>query len=321
MTDLPSPTSGDEFRETPVPGGAGDTVGAGGAGDTAGAAGRSAGGDGGVVAGLWGASHPGPTVAVTVLSLVLGVAIGLPVARLLEVGFAVFTGQLSIGWSNDWLDARRDAQVGRTDKPTATGAVRPETVRTAFIVAVVAVIPLSLLLGAAAAVAHLVLVASGLAYNLGLKKTALSWLPFAVSFGLLPVVVTLAAAPPGLARWWVVAAGALLGVAAHFANVLPDLDDDRATGVRGLPHRLGRVASGLFAFGALLVAAALATFGAGRMPEAVPLVAFALDVLIAACGVWLVLTRPPARLLFRLIIASALLAVLSLALSGSSLIA
>ena len=34
-------------------------------------------------------------------------------------------------------------------------------------------------------------------------------------------------------------AGGALGAAAHLANVAPDLEDDLATGVRGLPHRLG----------------------------------------------------------------------------------
>ena len=38
---------------------------------------------------------------------------------------------------------------------------------------------------------------------------------------------------------WVPVAGALLGVGAHLVNALPDLADDAATGVRGLPHRLG----------------------------------------------------------------------------------
>jgi 4-hydroxybenzoate polyprenyltransferase len=274
-----------------------------------------------LVIGLAAACHPGPTVAVTVLALVLGIAIGLPPGRVAEVGLAVLAGQLAIGWSNDWLDARRDSDVGRTDKPVATGAVRVETVRTAFIVVAVLVIPLSFLLGAWAGIAHLVLVASGLSYNLGLKKTALSWLPYVVSFGLLPLVVTLADTPPQRAAWWVIGAGALLGLAAHFANVLPDLDDDRATGVRGLPHRLGRVASGLFAFGSLFVASAFVTFGGGGPLTVAGIVGFALELVIVGVGVWLVLTKPPGRLLFQLIIASALLAVVQLALSGSTLIA
>ncbi|CAN5319161.1 UbiA family prenyltransferase [soil metagenome] len=296
------------------------------------------------VRGLVSACHPGPTVAVTTLSLVLSIAIGLAPLRVVEVGAAILAGQLAIGWSNDWLDARRDIDVGRTDKPVATGAVLASTVRTAFIVAVVAVIPLSLLLGLPAAAASLLLTASGLGYNLWLKKTALSWLPYVVSFGLLPLVVTLASTPPAVAAWWVVASGSLLGLAAHFANVLPDLDDDRATGVRGLPHRLGRIGSGFAAFGSLLLASAAVTFGAtltrgatlepgeaarysdaplavAAGPTVFGLAGFAIGVVIAGVGVWLVLTRPPGRQLFRLIIASALIDVVLLALSGSRLIA
>ena len=34
-----------------------------------------------------------------------------------------------------------------------------------------------------------------------------------------------------------------LGVAAHFLNTLPDFDDDAATGIQGLPHRIGATAS------------------------------------------------------------------------------
>ena len=57
-----------------------------------------------------------------------------------------------------------------------------------------------------------------------------------------------------LAPWWLVFAGAALGGAAHLANVAPDLEDDLATGVRGLPHRLGARLSALL--GALLLGAA-----------------------------------------------------------------
>ena len=48
-------------------------------------------------------------------------------------------------------------------------------------------------------------------------------------------MATLSASPPRMAPGWAVAAGACLGVAAHLANVLPDLADDASTGVRGLP--------------------------------------------------------------------------------------
>jgi 4-hydroxybenzoate polyprenyltransferase len=34
--------------------------------------------------------------------------------------------------------------------------------------------------------------------------------------------------------------GALLGSAAHFINVIKDMDQDRASGIGGLPQRLGK---------------------------------------------------------------------------------
>ncbi|MCD4526801.1 UbiA family prenyltransferase [Nocardioides sp. cx-173] len=185
------------------------------------------------------AAHAGPAGAVTLLAVLLAVAERLEPGRVLLVGAAVLAGQLSIGWSNDLIDAARDRAVGRTDKPLASGALRPRTVRIACALALAATLPLSLACGLASGLAHLVLVASAWTYNLGLKATAWSWLPYAVSFGLLPVVVSLAGAPPEAPPAWVPIAAALLGVGAHLVNVLPDLADDAATGVHGLPHRIG----------------------------------------------------------------------------------
>ena len=58
------------------------------------------------------------------------------------------------------------------------------------------------------------------------KSTIWSWAPYAVAFGLLPAIATLARPTPRWPEPWAIAAGALLGVAAHFANVLPDLATD-----------------------------------------------------------------------------------------------
>ncbi len=186
------------------------------------------------------AAHAGPAVAVTLLAVLLAVAEDLAAPRVLLVGAAVLAGQLSVGWSNDLIDAGRDRAVGRSDKPLAAGEVSERTVRLACATALVAVVPLSFACGWQAALVHLLLVASAWAYNLGLKATVWSWAPYAVSFGVLPLVVSLTARPPEVPPWWIPAAAALLGVGAHLVNVLPDLADDAATGVRGLPHRIGR---------------------------------------------------------------------------------
>ena len=98
---------------------------------------------------------------------------------------------------------------------------------------------LSLALGWQPGLASLTVVACGWLYNLGLKATAFSFVPYAIAFGMLPAVATLALPDPTWPAPWAMVAGALFGVSAHLANVLPDLDDDIDTGVRGLPHRIG----------------------------------------------------------------------------------
>ncbi|MET0590083.1 MAG: hypothetical protein ABWZ77_02810, partial [Naasia sp.] len=65
------------------------------------------------------ASHPAPGAAVTAVAGVLAVATGLPVPQVLLVVLVMALDQLSVGWSNDWIDADRDRRAGRRDKPVA----------------------------------------------------------------------------------------------------------------------------------------------------------------------------------------------------------
>jgi 4-hydroxybenzoate polyprenyltransferase len=162
-------------------------------------------------------------------------------------GLAVLTGQLSIGWSNDYLDWRVDVAAGRTDKPLALGSIPPRMVAVAAVAAAVCCLPLSLASGWRAGFAQLVAVASGWIYNLRVKRTLWSPIPYIPGFGLFPAFVTLGLAGHPWPAWWALTAGALLGVGAHFANVLPDLPADLATGVLGLPQRLGGRISRLLA--------------------------------------------------------------------------
>jgi 4-hydroxybenzoate polyprenyltransferase len=270
--------------------------------------------------GLIGAAHPGPTVAVTVLAALLAVAAELSVWRGALATLVVLLGQLSIGWSNDWLDAARDARVGRDDKPVATGAVSAERVATAARVAVVAAVVASLPLGWRAALAHTLLVICGWAYNLGLKSTVWSWAPYALAFGVLPAVVTWSRTDPVPPATWAVAAGALLGMGAHLANVLPDLDDDRATGVRGLPHRLGRRLTGVLAATVLFAASATIALGPTGAPTAAPLAGLGVAAVLAAVAAAAAL-RAGSRLPFTAAVLIALVDVALLVTSGSDVVA
>ena len=235
----------------------------------------------GTVGGLVRACHPEPTAAVTAVVAALAASAGRGPAGTVSVAAAVLAGQLSIGWMNDYLDRDRDARAGRLDKPVAEGALDPRTLRTALWVAAVAVLPLSLLSGWRAGALHLVAVAAGWAYNVRLKSTALSVLPYVVAFGLLPAFAT-AGLPGTPVVGWLVAAGALLGAGAHFANVLPDIDADLATGVRGLPHRIGPAASRVAAAVLLAAASVVLAVGPAGPPGALGWAAVAVA---GVCGV------------------------------------
>ncbi|RFU22186.1 ubiquinone biosynthesis protein UbiA [Geodermatophilus marinus] len=202
------------------------------------------------------ATHAGPTVAVTTVAGLLALAAGVPGGRAALVTVAVLAGQTSIGWSNDWLDADRDRAVARADKPVVQGAVAPSLLRALAVGSAALSAVLSLALGPVPGLLLLVLVASGWAYNAGLKRTAASALPYVTGFGALPAGVVAAAPGTPSAPWWLVTAGAALGAAAHLANAAPDLEEDLATGVRGLPHRLGARVSAV-ACAALLGAASM----------------------------------------------------------------
>lgn len=212
-------------------------------------------------------SHPVPTVAVTVMTVGLAAGAGNHVETCLLVGVAVVSGQLSIGWSNDAIDARRDAAVGREDKPVAAGSVSPRLVAAAAIVGLLVTVPASLALGWRAGLAQLVLVTSGWVYNVVAKSTVWSWLPFVPGFGAVPAVATLALPDPVWPGWWALIAGALVGVSAHLGNVLPDLEDDRVTGVRGLPHLLGATGSAVVGLVSALLAGVAVVLGPAGAPS------------------------------------------------------
>ncbi|MFE9412150.1 UbiA family prenyltransferase [Streptomyces sp. NPDC006704] len=213
------------------------------------------------------ACHLEPTIAVTAFGTALAAVAGRGTTGSAAVATAVLTGQLSVGWCNDALDARRDTACGRRDKPAATGEVPPRTVAVAAGTALALCVPLSLLSGGAAGAAHLTGVAAGWSYNLVLKRTVLSPLPYAVGFASLPAFVTLGLRPSLWPAWWAVTAGALLGVAAHVVNVLPDIEDDLAAGVCGLPQRLGRRACRWLAPATMMVALGVLIAGPPGAPR------------------------------------------------------
>jgi 4-hydroxybenzoate polyprenyltransferase len=267
------------------------------------------------------ATHAAPTATVTVVMTAFAASVGRGFGGCVLVASAVLTGQLSVGWSNDYLDRHRDAEVGRTDKPIPSGAVPASTVRAAAFTALVACIVLSLANGWRAGLVHLAGVAAAWAYNLRLKSTWLSPLPYAVGFGALPAFVVLGLpghpAPPA----WLVAGGALLGVGAHFANVLPDLEDDAATGVVGAPHHLGRTGSAFASAGLLLAATVCLALGPSGGSRALTFGGLAVACVLVAGGSAAALRqgKEGSATMFRISMALAVLDVTMLLVRGGGL--
>lgn len=123
----------------------------------------------------------------------------------------------------------------------------------------VVVIPVDLLgpFGIKGGLLQLFGVGCGISYNFYFKRTLFSWLPYALAFAALPgsIVIATNLTPP----IWLLSGGLLLGVAAHFANVVDDIESDRSQGIRGLPQALGERASRASVVVALLIAAVILT--------------------------------------------------------------
>jgi 4-hydroxybenzoate polyprenyltransferase len=267
-----------------------------------------------VAVGLVGACHPEPSVAVTVMAVALAVAGTRSTPGVVAVGLAVLAGQLSVGWHNDWLDAERDRAAARSDKPVARGAVSRAAVGRAAAAALVAVVPLSLLSGWRAAAAHLTAVGLAWAYNARLKATVASVVPYALAFPLLVAFVSLGQRGAPWPPWWALLTAALLGSGAHLVNAAPDIADDLASGLAGLPSRLGYRRSVGVAAVLLLAATVVAVVGPGH-PGPAALSALVAATLVVALAVGFG-RRPGSRWLFRAAMLVALIDVATLVAQG-----
>lgn len=184
------------------------------------------------------AAHFQPTIFVTAVSFLLARELWWEgPAYIIAVG--VFFGQLVVGFTNDLNDFADDSRHHRVEKPLVAGSLTETKLRKAIWVSLAFAIVLNLFgpLGIKGGLIYLFGIGCGVTYNFYLKSTPLSPLPYFLAFAALPasIVVATDRTPP----LWLLGAGALLGVAAHFANVIKDLKEDVESGIRGLPQILG----------------------------------------------------------------------------------
>ena len=192
--------------------------------------------------GLLKAAHFGPTLIVTAISFAFGVHYWWE-GPAYVIAFGVFTGQLVVGWSNDLYDFDDDLKHERSKKPLVSGLITKQYLQKwlRFMLPFSFVANLLGPLGIKGGLVYMLGIACGIAYNFYFKFNMLSPLPYAIAFAALPscVVISKDLNPP----LWMLLGGALFGMAAHFINVIKDMDEDQASGIKGLPQRLGKAKS------------------------------------------------------------------------------
>jgi 4-hydroxybenzoate polyprenyltransferase len=251
-------------------------------------------------------------LAVASFSGLLAIGLGLPPERSGLIFIGVLLQQISVGLSNDWIDYDRDKTANRTDKPTVSGVVIVSSLRTGSLSAAALAIVTSITMGNSALLVMLLMLIAGWSYNLGLKLNWASAIPYAVGFGTIPIFIGMAATEPFWVEPWLVMAAALLGVSAHFGNVLPDMEADKLTRVRALPHLMGQRLSAVVISLSALGATLLVVNQSSNLPAAAGAVGLSATVILVGIASLLSLRKQPPRAAFYLLILASLVNVILL---------
>jgi 4-hydroxybenzoate polyprenyltransferase len=162
-----------------------------------------------------------------------------------RLGVAMTALQTSIGALNDVVDAPRDAGY-KPGKPIPVGLVSPGLARAVVAAGAAMGLALTAPSGLSTIVVAIVGLAIGYGYDLALKGTAGSWVPFAIGIPLLPVFGWLGTTG-SLPRSFLVLLplAVLAGTALAIANARADAERDAAAGVDSVALRLGLERAGV----------------------------------------------------------------------------
>ena len=221
------------------------------------------------IIGLLRASHFGPNLLVTFISLFFAQLYWWEGPAFI-IAIGVFCGQLVVGWSNDVIDYKDDLLHKRKKKPLVSGQISLRLLQNSLR----AMLPLAILinlfgpLGFVGGGLSVFAIGWAVAYNFYFKFTIFSWLPYAIAFGSLPSCMALSKGQ--MPTLWMWLGGALLGTAAHFLNVIKDMDEDHMSGIKGLPQRFGTRASVIAAIVLIASAVTLLLLTFTSLPTAAP---------------------------------------------------
>jgi 4-hydroxybenzoate polyprenyltransferase len=219
-------------------------------------------------------------------------------------------GQLAVGALNEWCDREADA-IAKPWKPIPAGRVPASHALAITVGGISLMVAAGGLLGPVELLVLSIANGCGLVYDLGVKRTPLSWLPYLIALPLVPIWAWLVMDSFQPRLLWLYPIGALFIVAIHLAQVLPDIAGDRGQGERGLAVVLGERWTPVVLWAAALGTTAIVGLASalfGRRPVAGLIAAGVTGALLLAA---LVLDRrAPNRVqphLFELLTASAVI--------------
>jgi 4-hydroxybenzoate polyprenyltransferase len=229
--------------------------------------------------------HPFPSalVAATALVLVAIADANSPFSRYVAIGLGMLFYQAAIGATNDLVDFESD-RLAKPWKPLVAGALSARTATGIAGVSCVAGLGITAMLSWQAWLIGVACLACGLAYDLRLKRSAISWAPYAIAFSLLPVWVFVAAEAWSAFLWWVFPIGMTLGFALHLANQGPDVESAHGDFL-GLPTIIGERMSDAVAIAGFAAAAGAAAIVLGLTGAVVQMwIAIAVGCPVLAVG-------------------------------------
>jgi 4-hydroxybenzoate polyprenyltransferase len=214
--------------------------------------------------------HPGPSLLVTVVLVAIAGLAGRGVpdgVRVLQLVGAMLPVQLCIGVVNDVVDLSADT-ASKPYKPLVRGVIgRSTAIVLGLVLGAIGLASAATINGPTLGLDALAL-AAGLSYDLGLRRTPLSWVPWWGGMAVLPLEGYASAGAIPSSLLVLIPLAGLIAIGLHFANALPDIDGDRIAGRRSLPVIVGVNGSRWAGPIALVAAGALALILAGPLGQA-----------------------------------------------------
>ncbi len=206
--------------------------------------------------------HPFPLVMIALLTYLFSISAAKgfpPFPKITVIIAAICCSQISINSLNDFFDRELDHRF-KPNKPISSGRLSPKEVVVLAIVSFFTMCILAIKFGPISLLLGIIGTGAGFLYDVKLKRTILSWLPFMIAYPLLVFWTRMALGEFEWKLLWAYPIIGLLSIGIHITNTLPDLESDISFHLRGLVHILGKNKSVILGAVCYIAAPLLAIF-------------------------------------------------------------